>query len=96
MPSPLHVNLRKKQNLQELNSLAAGPGQPVEGEAAGNGRAGGKFMMMVCRREFYLFVCLFRAQELCESRGSRPGLPAPNRSLYGQEAWKEEALDDVP
>ena len=40
----------KKQNLQELNSLAAGPGQPVESEAAGNGRAGGKFRMMVRRR----------------------------------------------
>ena len=24
----------------------------------------------------------FRAQELCESRGGRPGLPVPN-SLYG-------------
>ena len=26
--------------------------------------------------------CVYRAQELCESRGGRPGLPVPNR-LYG-------------
>ena len=24
----------------------------------------------------------FRAQELCESRGGRPGLPVPNKTLW--------------
>ena len=44
------------------------------------------FFVFVC-----LFVCLFfarhfndhfRAQELCESRGGRLGLPVPVRSLW--------------
>ena len=38
-----------------------------------------------------------RAQELCESRGGRPGLPVPN-SPYGlcgrtQQHWKKNCLD---
>ena len=41
-----------------------------------------------CTLSLSLCLCLslslsvFRAQELCESRGGRPGLPVPN-SLYG-------------
>ena len=28
---------------------------------------------------YLLFFMTFRAQELCESRGGRPGLPVPNK-----------------
>ena len=38
--------------------------------------------------------CFRRAQELCESRGGRPGLPVPNKhdGLCGRKVTLEEVL----
>ena len=40
----------------------------------------------------------FRAQELCESRGGRPGLPVPNSpcGLYGRKAILNLNLSSLP
>ena len=43
---------------------------------------------------FHLGICVsvFRAQELCESRGGRPGLPVPNRhyDFCGRKAARKK------
>ena len=50
-------------------------------------------MNILCGRKATLNVERFRAQELCESRGGRPGLPVPN-SPYGL-CWRKVTFEEL-
>ena len=52
-----------------------------------------------------MYTCelAFRAQDLCESRGGRPGLPVPNKSTvsvdikqhFNQKNWPEACSPEI-
>ena len=47
------------------------------------------------KHHIYLLISTVRVQELCESRGSRPGLPLPNSS-YGLCGRKDTLKKKIP
>ena len=53
-------------------------------------------MVSVDLKQHWARITVTRAQEPCESRGGRPGLPAPNSpyGLCGRKATLEEEEED--